>query len=68
MTETNLPAGTPTAQLSSGERSRWGKETPSRDEQRFLAGPRSRWDDFKRVWRISAEFIRGFRALHFVGP
>jgi uncharacterized protein (TIGR00730 family) len=68
MTETNHPAGTPTDQLSHAQRTRWGKETPSRDEQRFLAGPRSRWDEFKRVWRISAEFIKGFRALHFVGP
>jgi uncharacterized protein (TIGR00730 family) len=68
MTETNRPAGTATEQLSPSQRARWGKETPSRDEQRFLEGPRKRWEEFRRVWRICAEFIRGFRALHFVGP
>ncbi len=34
----------------------------------MLAGPRSRTEEFFRVLRITAEFIRGFRALHFVGP
>lgn len=38
------------------------------DERRFLAGPRSRIDEFLRVCRISIEFIRGFRRLHFIGP
>lgn len=39
-----------------------------REHQHFLGGPRSRRSEFLRVLRISAEFIRGFRALHFVGP
>jgi uncharacterized protein (TIGR00730 family) len=47
---------------------RWGKDTPSIDERRFLEGPRRRRDEAARVMRISAEFIRGFRTLHFVGP
>jgi hypothetical protein len=34
----------------------------------FLQGPRSRWEDFKMVVKVAVEFIRGFRALHFVGP
>ena len=34
----------------------------------FLGGPRSRWEDFKFVIKVCIEFIRGFRALHFVGP
>ncbi|TFH66969.1 MAG: TIGR00730 family Rossman fold protein [Gemmatimonadales bacterium] len=34
----------------------------------FLGGPRSRLAEFARVLRISAEFIRGLRALHFIGP
>jgi len=38
------------------------------DERRFLEGPLSRWEEFLRVLRIGAEFVRGFRALHFVGP
>ena len=38
------------------------------DDRRFLAGPRSRFDEARTVARIAVEFIRGFRALHFVGP
>jgi uncharacterized protein (TIGR00730 family) len=34
----------------------------------FLEGPRSRWREFASVLSIAAEFIRGFRTLHFVGP
>ena len=34
----------------------------------FLEGPRSRLAEFSRVLRIATEFIRGFRALHFIGP
>lgn len=41
---------------------------PERDERQFLEGPRSRLSEFVRVVRISREFIRGFRKLHFVGP
>jgi len=40
----------------------------SQDERRFLAGPQDRTSEFVRVAKIAAEFIRGFRALHFVGP
>jgi hypothetical protein len=34
----------------------------------FLAGPRSRWKEFKSAVTIAREFIMGFRKLHFVGP
>jgi len=34
----------------------------------FLEGPRSRLEELARVGRIAAEFIKGFRHLHFVGP
>ncbi len=37
-------------------------------EQRFLAGPRSRWKELLSVFGFMWEFIRGFRTLHFVGP
>lgn len=39
-----------------------------RDERNLLEGPRSRWTELVRVFKIAAEFIRGFRALHFQGP
>lgn len=37
-------------------------------EELFLAGPQHRRTELWRVVRIAWEFIRGFRALHFVGP
>ncbi|MFK7960872.1 MAG: TIGR00730 family Rossman fold protein [Phycisphaerales bacterium] len=33
-----------------------------------MAGPRGRLEEAARLVRITREFIRGFRALHFVGP
>lgn len=39
-----------------------------RDERHMLEGPRSRWSELLRVFRIASEFIRGFRRLHFQGP
>lgn len=41
---------------------------PQRHERRFLSGPLSRLSELRSVARISAEFIRGFRTMHFVGP
>jgi uncharacterized protein (TIGR00730 family) len=37
-------------------------------EIRFLDGPQSRWYDFKYAIKVFAEFIKGFRTLHFAGP
>jgi uncharacterized protein (TIGR00730 family) len=39
-----------------------------RDERVFLAGPRSRIEEFWRAIRIFLEYVRGLRALHFAGP
>lgn len=50
------------------EERRWGKRTPSQEERRFLEGPSWRLVELRRLHRIALEFIRGFRALHFVGP
>ena len=44
------------------------KAVPEPEERVFLEGPRSRGSELKSVLTILAEFIRGFRALHFVGP
>jgi hypothetical protein len=38
------------------------------EERIFLEGPETRSTEFFRLLRILREFIRGFRALHFVGP
>lgn len=46
----------------------WGESKSPTSETQFLAGPRSRISEALRVARIGIEFIRGFRALHFVGP
>lgn len=46
----------------------WGKAPSSAEEIRFLHGPQRRGFEFARTARIFTEFIRGFRALHFVGP
>ena len=40
----------------------------TKKEIQFLEGPQSRWKDFKYVVSVSFQFIKGFRALHFVGP
>ncbi|MEO6188786.1 MAG: TIGR00730 family Rossman fold protein [Ginsengibacter sp.] len=37
-------------------------------EIQFFEGPQSRWKDFKYALNVFFEFIKGFRALHFVGP
>ncbi|MCC5821954.1 MAG: TIGR00730 family Rossman fold protein [Phycisphaerales bacterium] len=49
-------------------RSLWGKRPPKGDENRLLEGPRLRREELVRSARIFAEFIRGFRQLHFIGP
>ncbi len=41
---------------------------PEPEERFFLEGPRSRKREFWSVLTILWEFLKGFRALHFVGP
>jgi uncharacterized protein (TIGR00730 family) len=50
------------------DRSQWGKATAAPEEIRFLQGPQPRAFELARAVRIFFEFMRGFRALHFVGP
>jgi hypothetical protein len=45
----------------------WGLGTPP-EVRRFLQGPQPRRHELIRAIRIFVEFVRGFRALHFVGP
>ncbi|MBL8728795.1 MAG: TIGR00730 family Rossman fold protein [Planctomycetes bacterium] len=49
-------------------RHEWGKTSRDPGERHFLAGPRSRVGEFLRAVRIFGEFIKGFRALHFLPP
>ena len=45
-----------------------GKHEATKKEIQFFEGPQSRWKDFKYTVSVFFEFIKGFRALHFVGP
>lgn len=38
------------------------------EERSWLAGPRSRFHDLCSLLRVSMDFIRAYRILHFVGP
>lgn len=42
--------------------------SPALREETFLQTRASRFTEFRRVIRIAFEFIRGFRALHTIGP
>ena len=44
------------------------KISPSQEEKYFLEGPRSRKEELKFTIEVLMEFIKGFRAFHFVGP
>ncbi|HSS45247.1 MAG TPA: TIGR00730 family Rossman fold protein, partial [Thermoanaerobaculia bacterium] len=41
---------------------------PRTVERLFLQGPRPRKSELLSALKFLAEFIKGFRALHFVGP
>jgi len=46
----------------------WGKASGNQSVERFLRGPSARRFELARLVRITWEFFRGFRSLHFVGP
>jgi len=71
MEKTTQPDVTPAAPLHEPARSatEWGKgPTATPAEQRFLHGPQARGIELWWATRIFWEIMRGFRALHFVGP
>ena len=41
---------------------------PERADEIFLDGPSSRFAEFCTLLRVMRDFLRGYRALHFVGP
>ncbi len=47
---------------------KFGKFSPDQEELKFLEGSHSRGFELLRAIRIFFECIKGFRALHFVGP
>jgi len=48
---------------------RTGRSPPAAPEvRRFLEGPRPRGSELRRAIAIFVEFMRGSRALRFVGP
>jgi uncharacterized protein (TIGR00730 family) len=47
---------------------RWGPRNGPAEVSRFLQGPQRRGFELLRATRIFFEILRGFRALHFVGP
>jgi uncharacterized protein (TIGR00730 family) len=46
----------------------WGKRSDDHKERKFLSGPRPRGSDLYYALDVTRELVRGFRALHFVGP
>src|ERR1700685_2738290 len=50
------------------ESSAWPSSTPDPTERRLLQGPHPRRHELRQAVRIFTECIRGFRALHFIGP
>lgn len=43
-------------------------ERQAKNEIQFFEEPQNRWQNFKYAISVFFEFIKGFRALHFVGP
>jgi len=62
------PPGRSTADQTPQERHEWGKATRAPEERHFLVGPRLRREELARLFRILSDFMRGFRALHFLDP
>jgi hypothetical protein len=46
----------------------WSTHLSSEHDAAFLRGPSSRLRELRGVFHIGFEFIRGLRALHFIGP
>jgi uncharacterized protein (TIGR00730 family) len=63
-----VPAGAPTPPPGSPLWRLWSRAARGLEDFKLLQGPRRRWEELLRILRIAREFLRGFRALHFVGP
>jgi uncharacterized protein (TIGR00730 family) len=58
----------PTPAAGTADGSPWPEGPPRPEIKRFLQGPQPRGFELVRAVRIFWELLRGFRALHFVGP
>ncbi len=65
---TTVPAGATPPPRGSSLFRLWSLAARRLEDFKLLVGPRRRLEELLRILRISAEFLRGFRALHFVGP
>lgn len=61
-------SGPPDRDRASPPPAEWGAAAGPPEVQQFLEGPQSRGFELARALRIFVELMRGFRALHFVGP
>jgi hypothetical protein len=68
MPDPKLPTDTPPTRIADPDTPIWRTGAGGSDVTDFLEGPRARLSELARAARIAAEFIAGFRALHFVGP
>lgn len=55
-------------QTQPNQQAPWGKRPPKGGEHDLLKGPRLRRQELWTALKVFAEFIRGFRKLHFIGP
>ncbi len=62
------PGNVPAPADGGAKARRWEQGPPHPAERRFLQGPQPRGFELTRALAIFFEFLRGFRALHFVGP
>jgi uncharacterized protein (TIGR00730 family) len=62
------PHSTPTHAGPARSTTHWGKGPPEPEEVRFLQGPQPRHFELWKAIKIFFEILRGYRALHFVGP
>ncbi len=62
------PPASPDSSLAAVTPTNWGKGSRSGEERRLLQGPQRRGLELARAFRIFQECLKGFRALHFVGP
>src|SRR5438552_2896479 len=63
-----VPADPPTPPPGSALWRVWSSAAHGLEDFKLLQGPKRRLEELARLVRIVREFMRGFRALHFVGP